>query len=92
MSYVWTNYDILGGKFSDDWTFVEYVVVAGPTTDEDKGYGIVFDPTGTIFVTGTMIEPDESYNIWIGHFDVSELFTDGFESGDGGAWSGTLVR
>ncbi len=70
MSQVGTNYDIWVGKFTEDLTFVDNVVVAGPTTDEDKGYGIVFDPAGTIFVTGTMIEPNESYNIWMAAYDT----------------------
>ena len=59
------DYDIWIGKFEDDLTFVDEVTVAGPTTDEDKGYGIVFDGLDTLFVTGTMIETDESYNIWM---------------------------
>lgn len=59
------DYDIWVGKFKDDLTFVDDVTVAGPTTEEDKGYGIVFGGTGTIFVTGTMIETNESYNIWM---------------------------
>ncbi len=52
------------------WSFVDEVIVAGPTTDEDKGYGIVFDGDDTIFVTGTMIETDESYNIWMAKYDT----------------------
>lgn len=64
------EYDIWIGKFEDDLTFVDDLVVSGPTTDEDKGYGIVFSGSGTIFVTGTMIEPGESYNIWMAEVDT----------------------
>ena len=64
------DYDIWLGKFKDDLTFVDEVTVAGPTIDEDKGYGIVFDGSDTIFVTGTMIETNESYNIWMAKFDT----------------------
>ena len=65
-----TDYDIWIGKFQEDLTFVDEVIVAGPTTDEDKGYGIVFDGSDTVFVTGTMIEPGESYNIWMAAYDT----------------------
>ncbi len=70
MSQAMTDYDIWIGKFEDDLDFVKQVMVAGPTTDEDKGYGIVFDGSDTIFVTGTMIETDESYNIWMAKYDT----------------------
>ncbi len=70
MTQAATDYDIWIGKFEDDLDFVDEVVVAGPTTDEDKGYGIVFDGADTIFVTGTMIETDESYNIWMAKYDT----------------------
>jgi hypothetical protein len=70
MSQTTTEYDIWIGKFEDDLEFVDEVIVAGPTTDEDKGYGIVFDGDDTIFVTGTMIETDESYNIWMAKYDT----------------------
>jgi len=65
-----TDYDIWIGKFQEDLTLIDEVIVAGPTTDEDKGYGIVFDGTDTVFVTGTMIEPGESYNIWLAAYDT----------------------
>ncbi|MEJ2580357.1 MAG: hypothetical protein P8127_01765 [Acidobacteriota bacterium] len=64
------DYAIWLGKFEDDLTFVDEVTVDGPTTDEDKGYGLVFDGTDTIFLTGTMIETDESYNIWMAKLDT----------------------
>jgi len=64
------EYAIWIGKFEDDLTFVDDVTVDGPTTEEDKGYGIAFDGTDTVFVTGTMIETDESYNIWMAKLDT----------------------
>lgn len=70
MSQVGTDYDIWIGKFNEDLSVVDQVIVAGPTTDEDKGYGIVFDGHDTLFVTGTMIEPGESYNIWMAKYDT----------------------
>jgi hypothetical protein len=64
------DYAIWIGKFEDDLTFVDEVTVDGPTTKEDKGYGIVFDGTDTLFVTGTMVETDEGQNIWMGKLDT----------------------
>ena len=76
MSQAGTDYDIWLAKFEADLDFVDQVVVAGPTTEEDKGYGIVFDGDDTLFVTGTMIETDESYNIWMAKYDTD--LTPGF--------------
>jgi hypothetical protein len=64
------DYAIWVGKFTSDLTLVDDVTIDGPTTDEDKGYGIVFDGPDTLFVTGTMIETGESYNIWMGELDT----------------------
>ena len=64
------DYAIWIGKFKDDLTFVDDVTVDGPTPDEDKGYGIAFDGDDSIFVTGTMIEANESYNIWMAKYDT----------------------
>ncbi len=87
MSQAVTNYDIWIGKFEDDLDFVDEVVVAGPTTEEDKGYGIVFHGRDTLFVTGTMIETDESYNIWMARYDtdldlLDSLTINGPENGE----------
>ncbi|MEE4272514.1 MAG: hypothetical protein V2I67_12620 [Thermoanaerobaculales bacterium] len=65
-----TDYDIWIGKFDEDLSFIDEVIVAGPTADEDKGYGIVFDGTDTIFVTGTIIQPGQSYDIWMAAYDT----------------------
>lgn len=70
------DYAIWIGKFTDDLTFVDQVTVDGPTTDEDKGYGIVFDGTDTLFVTGTMIETGEGYNIWMAKLDTDLTILD----------------
>lgn len=72
------DYAIWIGKFEDDLTFVDDVTIDGPTTEEDKGYGIAFDGADTIFVTGTMIETDESYNIWMAKLDTDLTILDQF--------------
>jgi hypothetical protein len=95
MTQAVTDYDIWLGKFEADLTFVDEVVVPGPTTDEDKGYGIVFGGSNTLFVTGTMIEPGESYNIWMAKYDtdlnpIDDLTIDGPVSGEDVAYVMTM--
>jgi hypothetical protein len=95
MTQAATDYDIWIGKFEDDLDFVDQVVVAGPTTEEDKGYGIVFDGDDTIFVTGTMIETDESYNIWMAKYDtdlnlIDDVTINGPEDGEDVAYLMTM--
>ena len=95
MTQAVTDYDIWLGKFEADLTFVDQDIVAGPTSDEDKGYGIVFDGAGTLFVTGTIIEADESYNIWMAKYDtdlnqLDDLTIDGPVSGEDVAYYMTM--
>ncbi len=95
MTQAVTDYDIWIGKFEDDLDFVDEVIVAGPTTDEDKGYGIAFDGDDTLFITGTMIETDESYNIWMAKYDtdlnpLDSLTINGPENGEDVAYLMTI--
>jgi hypothetical protein len=76
MTQAATDYDIWVGKFDENLTLLDDRIVAGPTTDEDKGYGIVFSPPDVVFVTGTMIEPGESYNIWLAKYDTDLTLLD----------------
>ena len=91
------DYDIWIGKFKDDLTPVDDLTIAGPTADEDKGYGIVFDGSGSLFVTGTMIETNESYNIWMAKLDtqlnlLDSLTINGPEDGEDVAYLMTRDR
>ena len=66
-----SGYDIWLGKFDTDLNPVAEKVVAGPAAGaEDKGYGILFDGSGTLYVTGTLTEPGEGYNIWLAKYDT----------------------
>jgi hypothetical protein len=66
-----SGYDIWLGKFDTDLNPVAEKVVAGPVAGaEDKGYGILFDGSGTLYVTGTLTEPGEGYNIWLAKYDT----------------------
>lgn len=71
MSQVGTNYDIWLGKFDSDLNFINQTIIAGPTTGEDKGYGMFFDDTDTIYITGTMTEPSQGYNIWLAKYTTN---------------------
>lgn len=66
-----SGYDIWLGKFDTSLNLLKQSIVAGPTTGEDKGYGILFDRTNdTLYVTGTLTEPGQGYNIWLATFDI----------------------
>ena len=66
-----TDNDIWIGKFDTALNLLDETVVVGPTTDEDKGYGIVYDGNGTLYVTGTIIEPGQGYNTWLAKYDTA---------------------
>ena len=69
MSQVGTNYDIWLGKFDKELNYLDYTIIAGPTTGEDKGYGLAFSDSGRLFIVGTMTEAGQGYNLWLAEFD-----------------------
>ena len=69
MSQVGSNYDIWLGKFDKELNYLDHTIIAGPTTDEDKGYGLVLDETNRLYIVGTMTESGQGYNLWLGEFD-----------------------
>lgn len=69
MSQVGSNYDIWLGKFDKELNYLDYTIIAGPTSGEDKGYGLVLDETSRLFVVGTMTESGQGYNLWLAEFD-----------------------
>jgi len=69
MSQVGSNYDIWLGKFDKELNYLDHTIIAGPTTGEDKGYGLVLDETNRLYVIGTMTESGQGYNLWLGEFD-----------------------
>ncbi|NHJ86897.1 MAG: hypothetical protein FK734_15650 [Asgard group archaeon] len=69
MTTLTTGYDIWLGKFSNSLNYLDYSIIAGLTTEEDKGYGILFDETNRLFVSGTISEVGEGYNIWLAELD-----------------------
>jgi hypothetical protein len=77
MTQAVTDYDIWLAKFDADLTFIDQVLVAGPTTDEDKGYGIVYGGYDTLFVTGTIIGTSTGYDIWMAAYDTQLAPLDG---------------
>lgn len=69
MTRATTGYDIWLGKLDENLDLITETVLAGPTAEEDKGYGIVFRD-GVLYATGTMNEVGQSYNTWLAKFDT----------------------
>ena len=65
-----SRYSIWLGKFDTDLNLQDDLIIEGTGTGEDKGYGIVFNGIDTLYVTGTMTESAQSYNIWLAKFDT----------------------
>ena len=67
-----SGYDIWLGKLDTNLNLLKQTIVAGPTTGEDKGYGILFDDTNNVlYVTGTLTEPAQGYDIWLAEYDIN---------------------
>jgi hypothetical protein len=65
-----TDYDLWLGKFDTDLNLLDQVIVVGPTADEDKGYELVYDGAGTLYVTGTLTNPGQGFDIWLAKYDT----------------------
>jgi len=65
-----SRYAIWLGKFDIDLNLQDDLIIEGTGTGEDKGYGLVFDGIDTLYVTGTMTESTEGYNIWLAKYDT----------------------
>ncbi|MFX1322608.1 MAG: hypothetical protein ACFFAQ_13305 [Promethearchaeota archaeon] len=70
-SQVGTGYDLWLGKFNTNLTLLDEIIIASPTTGEDKGYGIIYDGIGTIYLTGTLSHNTQGYNIFLAKYDTS---------------------
>lgn len=70
VSQAGTDYDLWIGKFNKETLdFLDEEILAGPTTDEDKGYGLIIDGTD-IYITGTITEIGQGFNIWLAKYDT----------------------
>ena len=93
MSQAGTGYDIWIGKFDADLQLLGQVIIAGPTSGEDKGYGICRDDYfGYLYATGTITEAGQSYNAWLAKFDsnlnlLNDITVNGPGNGDDTAYS-----
>lgn len=66
-----TGYDIWLGKFDSNLTVLNEIIIASPTIGEDKGYGLVYDGEGTIYITGTLNHSTQGYNIFLAKYNTS---------------------
>lgn len=70
ISQTYTDYDLWIGKFDKaTLAFIDEEILVGPTTDEDKGYGMIIDGTD-IYITGTITESGQGFNIWLAKYDT----------------------
>lgn len=69
-SQVGTNYDMWVGKFNSELMLIDEIIIAGPTTGEDKGYGICYDGAGVIYLTGTLTGIGSGYDIFLAKYDT----------------------
>ncbi|MBN1330156.1 MAG: hypothetical protein JXA54_11840 [Candidatus Heimdallarchaeota archaeon] len=63
-----THYDIWLGKLDSNLNLIANQSIAGSTSGEDKGYGLLIDNFGVIYIVGTMTEVGEGYNIWLAKY------------------------
>ena len=77
-------------RFNSTMRLEGWTTLDGPAGGYDTGVDVANGPDDDLYVSAVVSDPADGFNIWLGHFDVSELFTDGFDSGDEGAWSGIL--
>jgi len=66
-----TGYDMWLGKFDTNLTLIDEIILASPTTGEDKAYGIVIDSADTIYLTGTLTHSSQGFNIFLAKFDTN---------------------
>jgi len=70
ISQATTDYDLWIGKFDKaTLAFIDEEILVGPTTEEDKGYGMIVDGTD-IYITGTITESGQGFNIWLAKYDT----------------------
>ena len=70
VSQTGTDYDLWIGKFDKATLgFIDEEIFVGPSTDEDKGYGMVIDGAD-IYITGTITEVGQGFNIWLAKYDT----------------------
>lgn len=70
-SQIGTNYDMWVGKFNSELILLDEIIIAGPTTGEDKGYGIYYDGSGVIYLTGTLTGIGSGYDIFLAKYDTN---------------------
>ena len=74
-------------RFNTELDLEAWTTLDGPAGGYDTGVGLVNGPDNDLYVSAVVSDPLEGFNIWIGHYDVSMFFADGFESGDTSGWS-----
>ncbi len=68
----------------DAWTTVD-----GPAGGWDSGIGLALGQDHDLYVSAVVTDSSRGFDIWIGRYDVSLVFADGFESGGPSLWTAT---
>ncbi len=63
-----TGYDMWLGKFDTNFTLISEIIIAGPTSGEDKGYGVVID-NDIVYLAGILNHSSQGFNIFLAKFD-----------------------
>lgn len=66
-----TGCDLWLGKFNTNLTLLNEIIVASPTTGEDKGYDLLCDEDDTIYITGTLFHNTQGNNIFLAKYNTS---------------------
>lgn len=72
VSQIGEEHNIFLAKFNrTNLSMVKNVTINGPTSGIDEGYGMIFNKNDTnLYIAGTVQEPFEGYNIYIGKYDT----------------------
>jgi hypothetical protein len=77
-------------EVGDDIAVRDWTTVDGPAGGNDTGLGVAIGAEGDLYVSAVVTDPDNGIDIWIGRYDVTTVFADGFESGSTSEWSVTV--
>jgi hypothetical protein len=72
VSQIGEDHNIFLAKFNrNSLSMVKNITINGPINGTDEGYGMIYNRNdNNLYITGTVQEPFEGYNIYIGKYDT----------------------
>jgi hypothetical protein len=65
------NNIFLGKFYCSNLSMIDYITINGPSNGTDEGYGLLYNQLdGNLYVTGTITNSTQGYDIYIGKFDT----------------------